>query len=266
MSQIENHVPGAFCWVDLMTPDMAAATSFYEAIFGWRHRDETHPSGGVYRQLTCRELRVCGMGPMSSEMQASGMPSVWNSYVRVDDVEEICARAESLGGQVRMPAMAIDSSEGRAGRMAILVDPAGAAVSLWQPGYHKGAQLVNDPGGFAWNELLSRDVEASAHFYVGLFGWTIAGEETGGPAAYFEISNSGRRNGGIMPWRPEFGEAPPSWSVYFSVRDCDETVKNIRERGGQLLSGPIDIAPGRFAVCADPLGAVFKVIKLVDPE
>ena len=75
-----------------------------------------------------------------------------------------------------------------------------------------------------------------------------------------------RLNGGILPWQPAMGDAPPHWGVYFSVRDCDETVKRLQELGGRLLSGPVDIEPGRFAVVADPLGAVFQVMTLHEPE
>ena len=55
---------------------------------------------------------------------------------------------------------------------------------------------------------------------------------------------------------------PPNWGVYFVVTDADAAVEQVRGLGGQLIMGPMDIEPGRFAVVADPTGAVFNVMAL----
>jgi hypothetical protein len=57
-------------------------------------------------------------------------------------------------------------------------------------------------------------------------------------------------------------EMPPLWGVYFAVDDCDKTVAKAQELGGSLFMGPTDIEPGRFAVLADNVGAVFNVLQL----
>ena len=57
-------------------------------------------------------------------------------------------------------------------------------------------------------------------------------------------------------------EVPPNWLVYFAVTDADAALARITELGGALMMGPMDIEPGRFAVVADPTGAVFAVIAL----
>ena len=57
-------------------------------------------------------------------------------------------------------------------------------------------------------------------------------------------------------------EMPPSWGVYFAVADTDATVAKARELGGSVFMGPTDIEPGRFAVLADNIGAVFNVLQL----
>ena len=60
-------------------------------------------------------------------------------------------------------------------------------------------------------------------------------------------------------------EVPPFWSVYFTVNDTDATIEQVKALGGQLMTGPMDIEPGRFAVLADPQGAMFNVIKFSHP-
>ena len=73
-------------------------------------------------------------------------------------------------------------------------------------------------------------------------------------------------NGGMLPWSSEMGDVPPSWGVYFSVEDCDASVERVQELGGRLIVPPMDIPPGRFAVVADPAGAVFTVMFVNAPD
>jgi predicted enzyme related to lactoylglutathione lyase len=56
--------------------------------------------------------------------------------------------------------------------------------------------------------------------------------------------------------------APPHWSSYICVDDCDAAAEKIKSLGGQVLRAPDDIPEiGRFAVVADPHGAVFEIMK-----
>jgi uncharacterized protein len=57
-------------------------------------------------------------------------------------------------------------------------------------------------------------------------------------------------------------DMPPNWGVYFAVADTDATVGKAQELGASVFMGPTDIEPGRFAVLADNVGAVFSVLQL----
>jgi len=57
-------------------------------------------------------------------------------------------------------------------------------------------------------------------------------------------------------------QIPAYWLVYFGVENCDAALTRAGRLGGACLAGPLDIAPGRFAVLSDPAGAVFAVIAL----
>jgi predicted enzyme related to lactoylglutathione lyase len=57
-------------------------------------------------------------------------------------------------------------------------------------------------------------------------------------------------------------EVPPHWGVYFSVNGTEDAVARVTQLGGAVMSPPMDVEPGRFAVVADPAGAVFNVITL----
>jgi predicted enzyme related to lactoylglutathione lyase len=69
--------------------------------------------------------------------------------------------------------------------------------------------------------------------------------------------------GGMMQIQPEMGPMPPNWGLYFAVDDCDGKVAQAQSLGARTYVPPTDIPNvGRFAVLADPQGAVFNIIKL----
>jgi predicted enzyme related to lactoylglutathione lyase len=145
------------------------------------------------------------------------------------------------------------------GRMAVVADPAGAALHLWEPRRHIGAGLVNTPGAMTWNDLVTPDPEGAEAFYGALFGWTtMAIPDAGG---YRVIRNGERSNGGIMPHDPgRMGEhTPASWMPYFGHEDVERAAREVDGLGGRILNGPMDIGRGKIAVVGDPAGAVFAL-------
>ena len=186
------------------------------------------------------------------------MPSFWNNYISVDNVDEIVKKAESLGAKVTMAAMDVLDS----GRMATIQDPTGANVSLWQPKKHIGASVVNTVGAMGWNELYTKDVEAAKKFYGDLFGWTydVDAENDG----YVTIKNNGRMNGGIYKMTPEMEGMPPNWTVYFTVKNIDESVAKVKELEGEVHMQK-DITVGKIAAVADPAGTNFMLIQMSMP-
>ena len=124
------------------------------------------------------------------------------------------------------------------------------------------------PGRFGWNELLTTDLDKSKGFYKAVFGWDAEDQgPPGGPPAYTEWKLGGKSIGGMMLKTPEMpADMPPNWGVYFVVSDTDATVAKAKELGGVVYMGPADIEPGRFAVIADNIGAVFNVLALKSEE
>ncbi len=119
-----------------------------------------------------------------------------------------------------------------------------------------------NPGEFCWVDLSSPDTEASARYYGELLGWKAesAGpvEETGG---YGFFTLNGKQTAGYGPIMSE-GQ-PPAWSSYVCVADADETVAKVKNAGGTVLFGPVDLPAdsGRMAVCQDSGGAVFSIMQ-----
>jgi predicted enzyme related to lactoylglutathione lyase len=248
----DSYEHGVPSWVDLGTPDPEAAAMFYGELLGW-DIEQGPPEAGGYAFAMLRGKMVAGVGP-----QQNPGPPVWSTYVNVDDVDAVAAAVEANGGKAVVPPMDVMT----AGRMAFFADPQGAVFGVWQPGDHKGAQIVNEVGSYCWSELLTTDVDAAKQFYGAVLGW---GEHTSGDPGYTEWKVGDSSVAGMMP-KPDTmpAEAPPMWMVYFTVDDCDRSAGRVRDLGGHVMAEPMDVGPGRIAVVSDPQGAAFGIITFTE--
>ena len=250
--EVERYEHGVPCWVDLGTPDIEAAIAFYGGLLGWT-ATVGPPEAGGYAIAELKGKPVAGLGP-----QMNPGPPFWSSYVNVTDADAITPLVKANGGSViSEPFDVMD-----VGRMGIFADPTGAVFSVWQAKLHIGAGLVNEPGAFSWNELVSTDLDAAKPFYKAVFSWDADTQGTP-PNTYTEWKLNGRTIGGGMPKPPMMpAEVPSNWGVYFAVVDTDAAVAKANELGGGTILPATDIEPGRFAVLRDPAGAVFNVIAM----
>ncbi|MCA1687068.1 MAG: VOC family protein [Actinobacteria bacterium] len=257
MGKRKRYEPGTFCWVDLVTTDPAGAKAFYGELFGWEAEDVPAGEAGTYTMLRLGGDEVGGLYEMDAERREQGIPPHWFSYVSVEDADVTASRARELGGMVYGEAFDV----GGDGRMAVIGDPTGAMLGAWQPRAHIGARRVNDLGCFTWNELQARDPETAADFYAGLFGWETEPQEQDGQLAYVTIRNADSQNGGMMPMTEQHGDVPNYWLTYFTVPSCDDAVARVRELGGEVLAGPMNVGAGRISVVSDPQGAAFALFE-----
>lgn len=253
MPVVTGYDDGVPCWVDLGSRNIEESVRFYGALFGWSHQD-TGADTGHYTMFTLNDSTVAAVGGLMME----GQPEVWSTYVKVTDADATAAAVSAAGGSVLAPPMDVMGQ----GRMAVFMDPTGAAISIWQPENMSGAQLANEPGSLVWNELNTRDVDPSKAFYPKVFGWAAHDNEMEG-MTYTEWQVGGRTIAGMLPM-PEGipAQVPNHWLVYFGTDDTDATVAKATELGGSVMAPPFDVPPGRMAVLADPHGAAFAVIKM----
>jgi len=252
MVEMTDYAPGTPSWVDVSTTDIEAAKAFYGSLFGWE--SVSYPEMGGYTNFTLDGKLVCGGVPI----QSPGQPPAWSTYVCVADADATARAVGENGGQVAYEPMDVADL----GRMAVCIDPTGAFFGLWQPGTHKGAQVVNQPGSFCWNELDTRDIEGAKAFYTKVFPWT-AKTSGSGEESYTEWQLNGRSIAGGMQMGGQFpANVPPNWLTYLAVADCDGTVAKAKELGGSAIMPAMDSPQGRFAVLSDPQGAVFAIIQL----
>jgi predicted enzyme related to lactoylglutathione lyase len=259
MSERQSYPPGTFCWVDLGTPDLERAGSFYGDLFGWTVPEgENSGHTGGYRQAELGGRPVAGVMPLMQE----GQPPSWSTYIAVEDAEETAGRVRDAGGTVIAEPMDVLEL----GRMALFTDPTGAFFGIWQAGTFAGAAVVKETGGVVWNELNTRDPERARVFYAEVFGWSFEDREfdTGN---YTTLEAGGETIGGMLDITgrvPE--EVPAHWLVYFASEDVDASLEKLKASGGSVAFGPQDISEvGRIAVVHDPSGAHFALIQ-PDPQ
>ncbi|HEY4452072.1 MAG TPA: VOC family protein [Solirubrobacteraceae bacterium] len=251
MGERKRYAPGTFSWSELSTTDQDGAKAFYGALFGWEADDRPLGDGAVYSMMALDGHHVGAITGQPQQQRDAGVPALWNSYVTVESADAAAERAKELGATVHAPAFDVMDS----GRMAVIQDPQGAYVMVWQPREHIGAGIVNAPGALVWNELQSPDLDASSAFYSALFGWDVQ-ELPDMEERYLAIKNGEANNGGMRALTPG---TPPAWLVYFGIEDIDAGIARVEELGGAKLIGPIDIRIAKLAVVQDPQGALFAL-------
>jgi predicted enzyme related to lactoylglutathione lyase len=259
MSERDGYQPGVPCWVDVWHPDLEAATQFYAGLFGW----ELAEGDGGYRMCQVRGRDVAAI---RAPLPPGAASPTWTVYVWVEDAEATAAQAVEAGGRVIAGPM--DSLDG--GRMVILADPGGAVFGAWQPGEHRGAQVVNEPSAWSMSALMAPDPDAAAAFYGAVFGWQR--EEFGEGFSVWRLpgfvggepSQPVPRD--VVAAMAAVDDVTPHWSIDFWVHDADDAAAKASELGGRVVMEPYDIPVGRQAVLADPNGAMFTVSRVGPPR
>ena len=113
---------GAMCWNELLTQDAEAAQTFYSALFGWEYIVDEN--GYIMIQNGGRNNGAM----MQMDESFGGMPSMWQPYFTVADVDAAIETAQANGGTIIIP----KTEAPGAGHFAYLNDPAGAHFYIIQ--------------------------------------------------------------------------------------------------------------------------------------
>jgi uncharacterized protein len=265
-----SYPPGVPCWLDTAQPDPEGAAAFYGGLFGWEVTDRLPPQvPGSYFIGARHGLDVAGIGPVGD-----GLPeATWLMYVAVESADATADAVADAGGTVTHGPETI----GPPGTLAVCCDPEGATFALWQGDQRAGANLVNEPGTWNFNELHTDDPDGAEAFYGAVFGWEAVDLDVGGETStmwtrpgYGEFLQSidpdteSRQARTAAP--PGFSDSvgwlyplsdgeSPHWSTTFAVDDTDALVERVVALGGEVISGPETSGVVRIASVRDPQGA-----------
>jgi predicted enzyme related to lactoylglutathione lyase len=237
---ITRHPENTVSWIDLGTPDMETTTAFYSALFGWT---VAQPDSNGYRLCTLRGHLVAALGPAED----AGAP-YWTTNVTVSDIQATATRFTNLGARI----IVAPTRVGTLGLAGVTVDPAGAPLSLWQPGTHDGMQLKYEPGTFARISLLTDHSARAAAFYRPALHWNSNPQHT-----EFRLPDNSIATTGEPPGKPTAQRS--LWLVSFaSNRPAADF-----ERARQLGATEVRRDPSNDVVMRDPTGALFGLTRHV---
>lgn len=220
-----------FCWMDLKTRDPSGTAAFFAAVLGWHFAvDEQDWRKAV--KISAGDHRIGGLSDLAQPVHPPGLPAHVAYYLAVDDVDRRTAVAAEHGAQVLVPPF----DAGDQGRIATLIDPVGAVVSLWRPQGFAGWPVSPPDGAAAVPRrmvLACEDPERARHFY------TVV--TTGAP-----------------PARAAFVQATtvtaPQWELALAVDDLDGVAARARAHGGELVTGSEGLAR-----LSSPEGLTFRI-------
>ena len=119
----QRPIPGRFGWNELVTSDVPGAQKFYTKLLGWK----TEPFGKGVEYTLFKKGKDNAGGLM--KCPKPGGSAQWIPYVFVENVDATAKTAARLRGKVCMPPFDVPT----VGRIAVLVDPQGAAFGIIKP-------------------------------------------------------------------------------------------------------------------------------------
>jgi len=245
---------GEFCWFNMLTPQPAKAQAFFKELLGWTYSEL--PGVGHIVQVDGHD--VGGMFDVAAPQTPPGTPPQIGVMVKVESADATAKKAQSLGGTVRQVFDVFDH-----GRLAVIDDPNGANIDVWEARKHVGADVDSQAHGApTWFETMTSDVAKATKFYTSLFGWTTEVKEPVPGMKYTLFKQAGKPVGGLMGIVPSMGPVKPHWAVNFAVRDVDAAASTATRLGAKITVPPTDIPTvGRFCGIASPQGVAFYVLK-----
>ncbi len=134
--------------------------------------------------------------------------------------------------------------------------------------------MADNHGKFCWYELQTTDTTAAKAFYTSLIGWSTQTVPMPGMEYAMWIKPGSKDPmkdaiGGVSVLAEEAKAmgAPPNWLVNIAVNEVDANATKAAGLGAKVYVPPTDIPGfGRFAVLADPYGAVFAIYTGSQPD
>ena len=259
-ASLEHH-PGKVIFVQLVTPDLAAAKRFYAELFGWSFRD-LQAGGTSYAEAYLDGKPVAGL--IHKELPAGGQrqPS-WLSFFAVENVDAAQKVALQNGAKVLFDSHYVP---GR-GREAVFADPQGAVFAVLASESGDPPDVLASPGAWIWNSLITRDPDADAAFYQKLFGYEVFELPANPGVEHLLLASGDYARASVNSLPANRPKAHPHWLSYLRVEDAEKMTAKVLALGGRVLvKTHVDRHGGKVSVVADPQGAPFGLLEWSESE
>jgi predicted enzyme related to lactoylglutathione lyase len=256
----EHHV-GKVIFVELVTPNLAAAKQFYAGLFGWTFRD-IQDGGTKYAEAFLDGRPVAGLIHKDVPAGQHRQPA-WLSFIAVRDVDAVKKIALQHGAKVLFEPHNIPDR----GREAVFADPQGAVFAVLASSSGDPADVLAAPGEWIWSSLITRDPDADAAFYQTLFDYEVFELPAGEGTQHLMLASDSYARASANTLPRNGPETHPHWLNYVRVDDTVKMTAKVVALGGRVLVEPrVDRHGGKVAVVADPLGAPFGLLEWPDTE
>jgi predicted enzyme related to lactoylglutathione lyase len=234
---------GRFIWQELVTDDLAISREFYAELLGWEIR-QAADSTAAYEVISVDGSPIGAM----HTCDGSGAPAHWLPFIQAADIETVCTRAVSRGGDV----IRAQYEHPDFGTGALLADLDGAlfvAVDA-SGGPHAATDMV------AWHAIGGRNARQTANFYAEVLDFDVMAHPFTNPAeGFLALCSGGLLAASVFGHN---GAVPSTWFHYFSVADLEVSRSMATFLGGKCCTPVMTIAGiGRMAGIIDPTGASF---------
>lgn len=259
MSELFAPEVGAVFSADVAVPEHEREVRFYSRVLStgehplWREEDLMNNLG----------MPIIGLGARGPEY--AHLPLQWMPHIQVADVAASVERALEMGGSELMHTQ---DGEG-VSQWAVLLDPNGAAFGIIPvvppeaitPGEESPWSDPETPvGRIAWLDLTVADASATRRFYQEVVQWSAQDVEMKDGderyADYNMLTRDGSAAAGICHGRGVNAGLPPVWMIYLPVGDFVESLRRVKEEGGEVIKAMKGAAGEvQYAVVRDPVGA-----------
>jgi hypothetical protein len=257
---IEHHA-GKVIFVELVTPDLAAAEHFYGSLFGWTFRDfkagasdyaEAYLDGRVIGGIVHKDI------PAGEHRQPS-----WLSFIAAGDVDAVEKAAMQNGAKVLREPHDVPNR----GRQAVLADPQGAVFAVLSSSSGDTPDVLAAPGEWIWSSLITADPDTDAAFYQKLFNYEVYDTPAPDGAEHLTLATENYARASANPLPANKATLHPHWLNYIRVDDTVATAAKVEALGGRVLVPPrVDRHGGKVAIVADPSGAPFGLLEWPETE
>ena len=256
-----EHHPGKLIFVQLVTPDLAAAKQFYAGLLGWTFRD-FQVDGTRYAEAYLDGQPVAGLIHKEKPAGAQRQPA-WLSFFAVRDVDAAQKVALANGAKLLFPLRNLPDR----GSQAVFSDPQGAVFALLASGSGDPPDVLAAPGDWIWSSLITSGPDADAAFYQKLFGYEVFELPSNPGVEHLLLASDDYARASVNSLPANRPKAHPHWLNYLRVEDADKTTAKVLALGGRVLVEPhVDRQGGKVSVVADPQGAPFGLLEWPDSE
>ena len=210
----QEHHLGKVIFVELLTPDLAAAKRFYAGLFGWTFRD-IRGDGLEYAEAFLDSRPVAGLLRKDIPAGEHRQPA-WLSFVAVRDVDAIKKIAVQNGAKLLFEPHSIPDR----GREAVLSDPQGAVFAVLASSSGDPPDLLAAPGEWIWSSLITSDPDTDASFYQTLFDYEVFDLPADADTHHVILASDNYARASINSLPPNKPTIHPHWLNYVRVDDA----------------------------------------------